>query len=212
RFCLVLDRRRGAIAKAERSEQRLEPTSNCRIRDAKLALHLFQVSPGAKEALQDGELPALKPSEATNTELALERRPAATALQTGDRQLALADRAGGDDVAGHQRVPKTRAGRRGGIRKKRFPDRSRAVSSRCCRRRSSKTIWVQRTWPSNIVNSPFHVPVCEWMGRILGSGGSLVKYILNNMDLELPITHIAIPNAGAGPSVPRSAAGSIGLR
>jgi len=50
------------------------------------------------------------------------------------------------------------------------------------------------------------------MGCILGSGSSLVNYVLNNMDLELPITHIAIPNAGAGPSVPRSAAGSIGLR
>ena len=56
---------------------------------------------------------AIEATEAADAELALQRRPAGTAMEAGDGELTRADGAGGDDVVDHdQRLRSLRGVRR----------------------------------------------------------------------------------------------------
>src|SRR6185312_12502756 len=66
-----------------------------------------------KEALEQAELLPIELSEAADPELALQRGAAGAAVEAGDRELAGADGAGGDDVVDHgQRLRSLRGVRR----------------------------------------------------------------------------------------------------
>ena len=91
----------GLTAESEHSDERVNPAADRRVADAQLALHLLEVASRAKEALEQVHLLAIQPSEPADAELALQGGAAASAVETGDRELAAADRAGGDDVMDH---------------------------------------------------------------------------------------------------------------
>ena len=84
----------GPGPEAERPDERLDPRADGRIADPELSLHLAQVAAGPEEALEQCELLAVETTEAPDAEVALERRAAAGAMETGDGQLAGADRTG----------------------------------------------------------------------------------------------------------------------
>ena len=90
-----------AFPEAEGADERLDAGADRRVADAELPLHLAEVAAGAEEALQEGELVAVEPAEPPDAEVALERGPAAPAVEAGDRELARADGTGGDDVVCH---------------------------------------------------------------------------------------------------------------
>jgi hypothetical protein len=90
-----------ARPEAERPDELLDARADRRVRDAELALHVAEVAPRPEEALEEGELIARQPAEPADAEVALEGRPAARAVEAGDRQLAGADGTGGDDVVRH---------------------------------------------------------------------------------------------------------------
>ena len=86
---------------AQGSDERLHPGPDRRVADGELPLHVAEIAPAAQEALQDHGLIAGQAGEPADPELALDRRAARTAPQACDRELARADRAGGDDIMRH---------------------------------------------------------------------------------------------------------------
>ena len=99
----------GRVAEAQGADERVDAGADGRVADAELALHLLEVAPRSEEALEERQLLAVEAAEAARTELALEGRAAAAAVQARDRQLTTAHRAGGDDVVNHRQRPRADA-------------------------------------------------------------------------------------------------------
>src|SRR4051812_24347208 len=85
----------------EGADERLDSTANGGIRKPELALHVAEVAPRSEEAFEHRHLLAAQPAEATDVEVALERRPTGPAMEPGDRELARTDGTGGNDVVRH---------------------------------------------------------------------------------------------------------------
>ena len=94
----------GPGPEAERADERLDPGPDGRVADPELALHVAQVAARAEEALEQDGLLAIDPTEAADAEVAFQGRPAAAAMQPGDRELVRADGAVGDDIVWHGRT------------------------------------------------------------------------------------------------------------
>ena len=84
-------------------DQRVDAATERGIGEAQLPFHLTEVSSRSEEALEEGHLVAVEPTEAPHREAALERRSALRAIEARDGKLVRADRAGGDDVMRHTR-------------------------------------------------------------------------------------------------------------